>query len=76
MSQTRNEGLDVFKEMMPGIVPDNMESLRDGSFADEMFELSLAENDRRLQRYDARLLRPRLVPFAARLAMRFMKRGR
>ena len=42
----------------------------------EMFELSLAENDRRLQRYDARLLRPRLVPFAARLAMRFMKRGR
>ncbi len=41
MSQTRNEGLDAFKEMMPGIVPDNMESLRDGSFADEMFELSL-----------------------------------
>jgi 4-carboxymuconolactone decarboxylase len=41
MSQTRTEGLDVFKEMMPGIVPDNMESLRDGSFADEMFELSL-----------------------------------
>lgn len=41
MSQTRNEGLDAFKEMMPGIVPDNMESLRDGSFADEMFELSI-----------------------------------
>jgi 4-carboxymuconolactone decarboxylase len=41
MSQTRTEGLDVFEEMMPGIVPDNMESLRDGSFADEMFELSL-----------------------------------
>jgi hypothetical protein len=41
----------------------------------EMIELCLKENDRRLQRYDARLLRPRLVPFAARLAMRFMKRG-
>jgi hypothetical protein len=40
----------------------------------EMLELCLAENDRRLQRYDARLLRPRLVPLAARLATRFMSR--
>jgi hypothetical protein len=40
----------------------------------EMLELCLAENDRRLQRYDARLLRPRLVPLAARLAKQIMKR--
>jgi hypothetical protein len=41
----------------------------------EMIELCLAENDRRLHRYDARLLRPRLVPLAVRAALRFMKRG-
>jgi hypothetical protein len=40
----------------------------------EMIELCLAENDRRLQGYDARLLRPRLVPLAARLAKKIMKR--
>ena len=40
----------------------------------EMLELCLAENDRRLQGYDARLPRPRLVPLAARLAKRIMKR--
>jgi hypothetical protein len=41
----------------------------------ELMELCLAENDRRLQGYDPRLLRPRLVPLAVRLAIRFTKRG-
>lgn len=40
----------------------------------EMLELCLAENDRRLLVYDARLLRPRLVPLAARLAKQIMRR--
>jgi hypothetical protein len=40
----------------------------------EMLELCLAENDRRLQSYDARLPRPRLIPLAARLAKQIMKR--
>jgi 4-carboxymuconolactone decarboxylase len=41
MTETRTEGLNVFKELMPGIIPDNVESVRDGSFADELFELSI-----------------------------------
>ena len=35
-------------------------------------ELCLAENERRLSLYDPRLLRPRLVPAAARFALRFI----
>lgn len=38
-----------------------------------LLEICLAENQRRMAGYDARLLRPRLVPFGVRLACRFMK---
>jgi len=38
-----------------------------------MIELCLAEFDRRLAQYNSRLIRPRLVPALARLAMRFLK---
>ena len=41
------------------------------SFPD-LAALCLAENDRRLAVYDARLIRPRFVPGAMRLALRVM----
>ncbi|HXS26642.1 MAG TPA: hypothetical protein VN730_03150 [Steroidobacteraceae bacterium] len=40
----------------------------------ELMELCLAENERRMSRYDARLLRPRAMPAVVRLARRFMRR--
>ncbi|MFL9889928.1 ferritin-like domain-containing protein [Paraburkholderia sp. RL17-381-BIF-C] len=44
--------------------------------ARDLFALCLAENDRRMSGYDARLLRPKLVPTLAHLALRFMKPSR
>ena len=40
MTDARTDGLNVFKELMPGLIPDNLASLRDGSFADELADLS------------------------------------
>jgi hypothetical protein len=40
----------------------------------ELFELCLAENDRRMAGYDPRLLRPSVVPALVRFALRFMKK--
>jgi hypothetical protein len=39
----------------------------------ELIDICLAENERRMSPYDRRLLRPALVPAAARLARRFMR---
>ena len=41
----------------------------------ELLEFCLAENDRRLEGYDRRLLRPRTVPTLVRFARRFMGRA-
>ncbi|MSP94871.1 MAG: ferritin-like domain-containing protein [Alphaproteobacteria bacterium] len=42
----------------------------------ELIDICLAENDRRMAPYDARLLRPTFVPTMARLARRFMRTKR
>jgi 4-carboxymuconolactone decarboxylase len=39
MDDSHAKGLEVFKEMMPGLVPDNVTSLRDGGFADPFIAL-------------------------------------
>jgi 4-carboxymuconolactone decarboxylase len=41
MTDARSDGLAVFKDLMPGLIPDGMDSLRDGGFAGELGELSL-----------------------------------
>ena len=41
MADSRTKGLQVFKEMMPGLIPDDVTSLRGGDFADELGDLSL-----------------------------------
>jgi 4-carboxymuconolactone decarboxylase len=41
MDDSRIRGLDVFKEMVPGLVPDNATTLCDGGVADELGDLSI-----------------------------------
>ncbi|WP_027211915.1 hypothetical protein [Burkholderia sp. WSM2232] len=57
-------------------LPANSSVIGKGLETTELVELCLAENERRMSGYDARLLRPRLVPTLARFALRFMRRSR
>jgi 4-carboxymuconolactone decarboxylase len=41
MTDARTQGLEVFKELMPGLIPDGVTTLRDGGVAGELGELSL-----------------------------------
>jgi 4-carboxymuconolactone decarboxylase len=41
MADSRSKGLDVFKDMMPELIPDTVTSLRDGGLADELGDLSI-----------------------------------
>lgn len=41
MTDSRSQGLEVFKEMMPGLIPDGVTSLRDGGVAGELGDLTI-----------------------------------
>ncbi|ORA78130.1 carboxymuconolactone decarboxylase family protein [Mycobacterium malmoense] len=41
MTDRSTLGLDVFRDMMPGLIPDDVTSLRDGGVADELGNLSI-----------------------------------
>ena len=41
MADAHTEGLEAFKEMLPGIIPEGVTSLRDGRFADELGDMSI-----------------------------------
>jgi len=41
MSNLRDEGLQVFREMLPGVLPDGDIDFRDGSFGDELMEIGV-----------------------------------
>ncbi|RDK03516.1 ferritin-like domain-containing protein [Paraburkholderia lacunae] len=53
-------------------LPESSKMIGESIEVRELIELCLAENDRRMSGYDARLLRPRLVPALARFALRFI----
>jgi len=52
----------------------NSASIGEALSARQLFELCLAENERRMSGYDARLLRPVAMPRLVRLALRFMRK--
>ncbi|MDP9127455.1 MAG: ferritin-like domain-containing protein [Pseudomonadota bacterium] len=51
------------------------ESLTEGLTLRNLLEIALAEDKRRMGQYDPRLLRPRIMPFVARLALGFLRKG-
>ncbi|CAB3750340.1 ferritin-like domain-containing protein [Paraburkholderia solisilvae] len=52
----------------------NSATIGDGLDARQLLELCLVENEQRMSGYDARLIRPTLMPRLVRLALRFMKK--
>jgi hypothetical protein len=50
------------------------ENLTVGLTPRSLIEIALAEDKRRMERYDARLLRPKIMPFLARVALKFLPR--
>jgi 4-carboxymuconolactone decarboxylase len=41
MTDSRADGLEAFHDMIPGLLPEDVASFRDGGFADELAELSI-----------------------------------
>src|SRR5690606_39433772 len=41
MTDMREQGLQVFRELLPGVLPDGDVAFRDGSFGDELLEIGI-----------------------------------
>jgi len=41
MTDSRADGLEAIRDMIPGLLPEDVASFRDGGFADELAELSI-----------------------------------
>lgn len=41
MTDSRTEGLEVFKDMMPGLIPDDATGMRDDGIAGELMDLGI-----------------------------------
>lgn len=72
------ERIGIARDVGNGVQDNNFtvtgaESLGSDINAAQLVDLCLAENDRRMARYDRRLRRPTFVPTLARLARRFMR---
>ena len=51
------------------------EALTVGLTPYRLIEIALAEDKRRMNRYDPRLLRPQIVPFIGRLVLKILPKG-
>jgi len=41
MNDIRSKGLETFREMIPGVLPEDANTMRDGEFGDELSDLSV-----------------------------------
>lgn len=41
MTDAREQGVQVFRELLPGVLPDGPLNVRDGSFGDEILEIAM-----------------------------------
>lgn len=41
MTHVREQGLRVFRELLPGVLPDGAVDARDGKFGDELLEIGI-----------------------------------
>jgi len=41
MTDVREQGVQVFRELLPGVLPDGPLAVRDGSFDDEILEIAM-----------------------------------
>lgn len=71
MTDTRAKGYQVFRELLPGVLPDDTDGLRDGAFGDELLEIGIESVFGRLWARDGLSRRDRsLVTLGILIALR------